>query len=330
MSTTTQNDTLTPLETHLLTVLALYEHGPIPESIPVYTGPASPQATEILRAIDTIARRTQPDIDTASPTVLTNVLHATDIPPLSLSEAEQELRLMKAQVQDVARVCNAITKGDMRQRMTMPAHGIVMVMVKDVVNKMADRLDSFATSTLRVAVETNNGALGSIALIELEGVWHQLSESVNNLSTVLTNEVRSVAQVATAISRGDLSLQIDLDTRGEMASMHARVNEMVVLLRALAADTVRICTEYAADGRVGGQMQVQTAQGVWAEMLKEQNTVTAYYSVLVRELIRVTTDLAKGKTTEKINAGAASGNLLELITAVNQLVDRLAASPPAA
>ncbi|KAI0048467.1 hypothetical protein FA95DRAFT_1557966 [Auriscalpium vulgare] len=112
--------------------------------------------------------------------------------------------------------------------------------------------------------------------------------------------------------------------------MHARVNEMVVLLRAFAADTVRICTEYAADGRVGGQMQVQAAQGVLAEMLKEQNTVTAYYSVLVRELIRVTTDLAKGKTTEKINAGAASGDLLELITAVNQLVDRLAASPPAA
>ncbi|KAI0048482.1 hypothetical protein FA95DRAFT_1605229 [Auriscalpium vulgare] len=328
MSTTSQPDPPTPLEAHLLAVLALYEHGPIPESIPVYIGPASSQATEILRAIDAIARRTPPSGTTAPTTAPEDLQHAAPPPP---SQAEEQLALMKAQVRDVALVCNEISCGNLSQRTTAPAQFLEMVELKYVVNRMADNLESFVSVMMGVAEAAgDNGSLGGLWGFHtaMDGSWYALSNAVNRLSVALTNEVRAVARVAAAVAGGDLSQQIDHDARGEVVDMHASVNAMVELLRAVASDSVRLAGEYGWEGRVGGQMQVQAAQGVWAEMVKELNSVTAYYTVLMRELIRVTTELSEGKTTETITVNEASGDVLELVTAVNQLVNRLAASPP--
>lgn len=158
MSTTAQTNTPSPLETHLVAVLAVYEHGPIPKSIPPYTGPASPEVTEILRAIDTIARRTQPAVTTALTTSAPGQEGGIPLQSAApLSEAAEELQLLTAQVHDIARVCTAITEGDLSQRMTVPVQGGATETVKDVVNNMADRLASFAKSTLRVTLEANNG-----------------------------------------------------------------------------------------------------------------------------------------------------------------------------
>ncbi|KAI0039127.1 hypothetical protein FA95DRAFT_1577799 [Auriscalpium vulgare] len=328
----THSDSSTPLEAHLLAVLALYEHGPIPESIPAYSGPASPQATEILRAIDALARRARP---AAAPTTIPDdwpgALCAP--PPLgallqqpSRSTAEEELRMLKAQVSDVARVCSAIAVGDLQQRITVHVEGALMIQLKDVVNMMANRLESFARPALRVAGEMSQGVYGGALSFELDGVWGELSDSLNKLALGIMVEVRSVALVAMAVKRGDLSMQISFDGKGEMAELNGYVNEMVELLRTLAAEIVRLSAEYTEEGRFDGQMQVQGAQGEWGEMVKGLNTAAASVAFLVREVIRVTTDLSEGKTTEKITINDVSGDALELVTAVNQLVDKLAVS----
>jgi len=144
--------------------------------------------------------------------------------------AVEELKLLKAQVQDVARVCNAVARGDLSQKITVPVQGLVMVQLKNVINTMVDKLKLFAREVTRVSQEVGtDGKLGGQAhVIDVEGTWRQLTGVVNKLAANLTSQVRSIAKVTKAVALGDLSKQIEVDARGEILDLKNTVNGMVI------------------------------------------------------------------------------------------------------
>jgi len=144
--------------------------------------------------------------------------------------AVEELKLLKAQVQDVARVCNAVARGDLSQKITVPVQGLVMVQLKNVINTMVDKLKLFAREVTRVSQEVGtDGKLGGQAhVVDVEGTWRQLTGVVNKLAANLTSQVRSIAKVTKAVALGDLSKQIEVDARGEILDLKNTVNGMVI------------------------------------------------------------------------------------------------------
>ena len=199
--------------------------------------------------------------------------------------AVEELRLLKAQVQDVARVCNAVARGDLSQKITVPVQGVVMVQLKDVINTMVcqvrimkrvltpvkvENLGKFAKEVTRVSQEVGTeGKLGGQALVlDVEGTWRELTGTVNKLAANLTSQVRSIATVTKAVALGDLSKQIDVDARGEILDLKNTVNGMVVRLRTLAAEVTRVTLEVGSQGKLGGQANVPDVEGVWLELTR--------------------------------------------------------------
>jgi osomolarity two-component system, sensor histidine kinase NIK1 len=203
--------------------------------------------------------------------------------------AVEELRLLKAQVQDVARVCNAVARGDLSQKITVPVQGVVMVQLKDVINGMVDKLGQFAREVTRVSQEVGTegcvsftlclvtppdsilfpSKLGGQALVlDVEGTWRELTGVVNKLAANLTNQVRNILRVTKAVALGDLSKQIDVDARGEILDLKNTVNGMVVRLRALAAEVTRVTLEVGSQGKLGGQAHVPDVEGVWLELTR--------------------------------------------------------------
>lgn len=216
--------------------------------------------------------------------------------------AVEELRLLKAQVQDVARVCNAVARGDLSQKITVTVQGVVMVQLKDVINTMVFFSSFYPRSSLMHIVRSTNwgnspkrllvlvrksvqkgnvissisylllspsSKLGGQALVlDVEGTWRELTGVVNKLAANLTNQVRSIAKVTKAVALGDLSKQIDVDARGEILDLKNTVNGMVVQLRALAAEVTRVTLEVGSQGKLGGQAHVPDVQGVWFELVR--------------------------------------------------------------
>ncbi|KAI6127235.1 hypothetical protein F5141DRAFT_1186385 [Pisolithus sp. B1] len=236
--------------------------------------------------------------------------------------AVEELRLLKAQVQDVARVCNAVARGDLSQKITVPVQGVVMVQLKDVINTMVDKLGQFAKEVTRVSQEVGTeGKLGGQALVlDVEGTWRELTGVVNKLAANLTNQVRSIATVTKAVALGDLSKQIDVDARGEILDLKNTVNGMVVRLRALAAEVTRVTLEVGSQGKLGGQAHVPDVEGVWFEVNRMCSSLTDQ----VRSIAKVTTAVAKGDLTQKVEI-EVEGEMLTLKKTVNSMVGQLGA-----
>jgi len=207
--------------------------------------------------------------------------------------AVEELKLLKAQVQDVARVCNAVARGDLSQKITVPVQGLVMVQLKNVINTMVDKLKLFAREVTRVSQEVGtDGKLGGQAhVVDVEGTWRQLTGVVNKLAANLTSQVRSIAKVTKAVALGDLSKQIEVDARGEILDLKNTVNGMVIRcvsllpppsllfssssplpsthsLRALAAEVTRVTLQVGSQGMLGGQADVPDVEGVWFELVR--------------------------------------------------------------
>ncbi|KAG0694624.1 hypothetical protein DFH29DRAFT_959340 [Suillus ampliporus] len=240
--------------------------------------------------------------------------------------AVEELRLLKAQVQDVARVCNAVARGDLSQKITVPVQGVVMVQLKDVINTMVDRLGQFAKEVTRVSQEVGTeGKLGGQALVlDVEGTWRELTGVVNKLAANLTNQVRSIANVTKAVALGDLSKQIDVDARGEILDLKNTVNGMVIRLRALAAEVTRVTLEVGSQGKLGGQAHVPDVEGVWFELVRNVNRMCSSLTDQVRSIAKVTTAVAKGDLTQKIEI-QVEGEMSTLKGTVNSMVDQLSA-----
>ncbi|KAF9056922.1 hypothetical protein BDP27DRAFT_1454263 [Rhodocollybia butyracea] len=240
--------------------------------------------------------------------------------------AVEELRLLKQQVQDVARVCKAVADGDLSQKITVPVQGMVMVTLKEVINTMVDKLGLFAKEVTRVSQEVGmEGKLGGQALVlDVEGTWRELTAVVNKLAANLTNQVRSIAKVTKAVALGDLSKQIEVDASGEILDLKNTVNGMVVRLRALAAEVTRVTLEVGSQGKLGGQATVPDVEGVWFELVRNVNRMCASLTDQVRSIAIVTTAVAKGDLTQKIEI-QVEGEMATLKSTVNSMVDQLGA-----
>ncbi|KAF6745806.1 two-component histidine kinase Le.nik1-like protein [Ephemerocybe angulata] len=259
----------------------------------------------------------------SSSTSSTDPLSSSESSPLSATE---ELKLLKAQVQDVARVCNAVARGDLSQKITVPVQGVVMVQLKDVINGMVDKLGQFAKEVTRVSQEVGTeGKLGGQALVlDVEGTWRELTGVVNKLAANLTNQVRSIAKVTKAVALGDLSKQIEVDARGEILDLKNTVNGMVVRLRALAAEVTRVTLEVGSQGKLGGQAHVPDVEGVWFELVRNVNRMCSSLTDQVRSIAMVTTAVARGDLTQKITI-QVEGEMSTLKGTVNSMVDQLSA-----
>jgi osomolarity two-component system sensor histidine kinase NIK1 len=240
--------------------------------------------------------------------------------------AVEELRLLKAQVTDVSRVCNAVARGDLSQKITVPVQGVVMVQLKDIINTMVDKLGQFAKEVTRVSQEVGTeGKLGGQALVlDVEGTWRELTGVVNKLAANLTSQVRSIAKVTKAVALGDLSKQIEVDARGEILDLKNTVNGMVVRLRALAAEVTRVTLEVGSQGKLGGQAHVPDVEGVWFELVRNVNRMCSSLTDQVRSIANVTTAVAKGDLTQKIEI-EVEGEMSTLKRTVNSMVDQLSA-----
>ncbi|KAJ7753613.1 hypothetical protein DFH07DRAFT_509925 [Mycena maculata] len=184
-------------------------------------------------------------------------------------DALEELRLLKDQVRDVSRVCNAVATGDLTQKITVPVQGDLMVQLKKVINTMVDNLGHFATEVTRVSRDVGTeGKLGAQAHVEdVEGTWRELTDEVNTLAANLTTQVRSIAAVTTAVAKGDLSKQIEVDANGEILDLKNTVNGMVLRLRTLAVEVTRVTLEVGNQGKLGGEATVPDVEGVWFELV---------------------------------------------------------------
>ncbi|KAJ3772474.1 histidine kinase [Lentinula raphanica] len=252
--------------------------------------------------------------------------------PLAIAAQEsglsaiEELRLLKQQVQDVARVCKAVADGDLSQKITVRVQGTVMVTLKEVINTMVDKLGLFSSEVTRVSQEVGmEGKLGGQAfVVGVEGTWKELTAVVNKLAANLTNQVRSIAKVTKAVALGDLSKQIEVDASGEILDLKNTVNGMVVRLRALAAEVTRVTLEVGSQGKLGGQATVPDVEGVWFELVRNVNRMCASLTDQVRSIAIVTTAVAKGDLTQKIEI-QVEGEMATLKTTVNSMVDQLGA-----
>jgi signal transduction histidine kinase/HAMP domain-containing protein/CheY-like chemotaxis protein len=227
------------------------------------------------------------------------------------------------QVRNIAQVATAVASGDLSQKITVAAQGEILEL-KDVVNTMVDQLSSFADEVTRVAREVGTeGRLGGQAQVSgVAGTWRDLTESVNQLASNLTSQVRNIAQVTTAVARGDLSQKITVDARGEILALKSTVNTMVDQLSSFADEVTRVAREVGTEGKLGGQAQVKGISGTWRDLTDNVNSMGSNLTSQVRNIAQVTTAVARGDLSQKITVDA-HGEILELKSTVNTMVDQL-------
>src|SRR5215831_18333394 len=189
---------------------------------------------------------------------------------------------------------------------------------------MVDQLNAFASEVTRVAREVGSeGKLGGQAEVRgVAGTWRDLTESVNSMASNLTNQVRNIAAVTTAVARGDLSRKITVDVKGEILELKVTINTMVDQLNGFASEVSRVAREVGTDGKLGGQAQVPGAAGTWKDLTDNVNLMAANLTGQVRNIAEVTTAVAKGDLTKKITVDV-KGEILELKSTINTMVDQL-------
>ncbi|MFH7595739.1 HAMP domain-containing protein [Streptomyces racemochromogenes] len=232
---------------------------------------------------------------------------------------------LTTQVRDIAQVATAVAKGDLSQKITVDARGEILEL-KNTVNTMVDQLSSFAGEVTRVAREVGTeGILGGQADVKgVSGTWRDLTDSVNFMAGNLTGQVRSIAQVATAVARGDLSQKITVTARGEILELKTTINTMVDQLSSFAGEVTRVAREVGTEGRLGGQADVRDVSGTWRDLTESVNVMADNLTAQVRAIASVTTAVAEGDLTQKIRVDAR-GEILELKETINTMVDQLGA-----
>ncbi|MFJ1656335.1 HAMP domain-containing protein [Streptomyces sp. NPDC088337] len=230
---------------------------------------------------------------------------------------------LTSQVRQIAQVTTAVARGDLSQKIDVDARGEILEL-KNTINTMVDQLSAFADQVTRVAREVGTeGRLGGQAQVPgVAGVWRDLTDSVNGMAGNLTAQVRNIAQVATAVARGDLSQKITVDARGEILELKNTLNTMVDQLSSFAQEVTRVAREVGTEGILGGQAEVQGVSGTWKDLTQSVNFMANNLTIQVRNIAEVTTAVAKGDLSKKITVDA-KGEILELVTTVNTMVDQL-------
>jgi CheY-like chemotaxis protein/signal transduction histidine kinase/HAMP domain-containing protein len=227
------------------------------------------------------------------------------------------------QVRNIAAVTRAVANGDLSQKITVDVRGEVAEL-KDTINTMVDRLRVFGDEVTRVAREVGtDGVLGGQANVPgVAGTWKDLTDNVNQLANNLTVQVRAIADVTTAVARGDLSQKITVDVRGEVRELKNTINIMVDQLNSFAGEVTRVAKEVGTDGKLGGQARVEGVGGTWKDLTDNVNSMAANLTSQVRNIADVTTAVARGDLSRKITV-EAQGEILELKNTVNTMVDQL-------
>ena len=230
---------------------------------------------------------------------------------------------LTAQVRNIAEVTTAVAKGDLSRKITVQVRGEILEL-KNTINTMVDQLSSFASEVTRVAREVGTeGRLGGQAEVEgVAGTWRDLTESVNSMAGNLTNQVRNIAGVTTAVAKGDLSTKITVDARGEILELKNTINTMVDQLNSFASEVTRVAREVGTEGKLGGQAQVKGVGGVWKDLTESVNSMAGNLTNQVRNIAGVTTAVARGDLSTKITVDAR-GEILELKNTINTMVDQL-------
>ncbi|MER6536438.1 HAMP domain-containing protein [Streptomyces sp900105755] len=232
---------------------------------------------------------------------------------------------LTAQVRDIALVTTAVARGDLTRTVTVEATGELLEL-KLTVNTMVDQLSAFADEVTRVAREVGTeGRLGGRAQVRgVSGVWKDLTDNVNFMASNLTSQVRNIAQVTTAVANGDLSQKIMVDAQGEILELKSTINTMVDQLSAFADEVTRVAREVGTEGNLGGRAQVRGVSGVWKDLTDNVNFMADNLTSQVRNIALVSTAVAQGDLGKKITV-EAKGEILELKSTINTMVDQLSA-----
>src|ERR1700744_5689824 len=224
---------------------------------------------------------------------------------------------LTGQVRNIAEVTTAVAKGDLSKKITVDVKGEILEL-KNTVNTMVDQLNAFASEVTRVAREVGTeGKLGGQADVRgVAGVWRDLTESVNWMAGNLTNQVRNIAAVTTAVAKGDLSTRITVDARGEILELKNTINIMVDQLNGFASEVTRVAREGGTEGKLGGQADVRGVAGVWRDLTESVNWMAGNLTNQVRNIAAVTTAVAKGDLSTRITVDAR-GEILELKNTIN-------------
>ena len=230
---------------------------------------------------------------------------------------------LTAQVRNIAEVSTAIANGDLSKKITVDVRGEILEL-KDTINTMVDQLNAFAGEVTRVAREVGTeGKLGGQAVVRgVAGTWKDLTNSVNSMASNLTGQVRNIAEVATAVARGDLSRKITVDVRGEILELKDTLNTMVDQLNAFAAEVTRVAREVGTEGKLGGQAQVPGVAGTWKDLTDSVNSMAGNLTAQVRNIVEVTIAVANGDLSKKITVDVR-GEILQLKETLNTMVDQL-------
>lgn len=229
---------------------------------------------------------------------------------------------------DIAKVLHAVSKGDLSEKFDLepqgkPIKGLYR-RIGTTLNKMVDRLEVFALEVTRVAHDVGTeGKLGAQANVEgVSGVWKALTDDVNLMAANLTDQVRNITKVATAIGVGDLSEKITVEARGEVLQLKDTLNQMVDNLNDFAREVTRVAREVGTEGKLGGQAQVLGVAGIWKDLTDNVNFMAANLTNQVRNIAEVSAAVARGDLSKTITV-EANGEILELKSTLNAMVDEL-------
>ncbi len=230
---------------------------------------------------------------------------------------------LTGQVRNIADVTTAVAKGDLSRKITADAQGEVLEL-KNTINTMVDQLSAFAAEVTRVAKEVGTeGKLGGQAEVPgVGGTWKDLTDNVNAMASNLTGQIRNIADVTTAVAKGDLSRKITVDVQGEILELKNTINDMVDSLRIFAGEVTRVAKEVGTEGKLGGQADVPDVAGTWKDLTDNVNFMASNLTGQVRNIADVTTAVARGDLSRKITADAR-GEILELKNTINTMVDQL-------
>ncbi|HKP29076.1 MAG TPA: HAMP domain-containing protein, partial [Gemmatimonadales bacterium] len=230
---------------------------------------------------------------------------------------------LTAQVRNISEVTIAVANGDLSKKITVDVRGEIL-QLKDTMNTMVEQLRSFAAEVTRVAREVGTeGKLGGQAVVPgVAGTWKDLTDSVNAMAGNLTAQVRNIAEVTTAVARGDLSRKITVDVRGEILELKDTINTMVDQLNGFAEEVTRVAREVGTEGKLGGQAQVPGVGGTWKDLTDNVNRMASNLTAQVRNIAEVATAIARGDLSRKITVNV-SGEILQLKETLNTMVDQL-------
>ena len=229
---------------------------------------------------------------------------------------------LTGQVRNIADVTTAVAKGDLSKKITVDVKGEILAL-KNTINTMVDQLNAFACEVTRVAREVGTeGKLGGQAQVPgVGGTWKDLTDNVNLMATNLTNQVRGIAEVVTAVAQGNLKRKLTVDAKGEIAALADTINFMIDTLSTFGDQVTNMAREVGIEGKLGGQARVPGAAGLWRDLTDNVNQLAANLTNQVRSIAEVATAVTKGDLTRSI-AVEASGEMAALKDTINEMISQ--------